>query len=751
MGGKMKYGVSVLAMTVCGALAAPAIAADGEVLEEIIVTATKRAENIQDVPMAITAMTGDKLDVTFSGGADIRALSARMPSVYAESSFGRTFPRFYIRGLGNPDFDLNASQPVSMVYDGVVLENPVMKGFPVFDLERIEVLRGPQGTLFGRNTPAGLLKFESKKPSQETNGYVSAGYGRFNTVDLEGAFGGAINDTVSIRGSFLFQQRDDWVDNLHTGEDDVLGGFEEFAGRFQVLMDPSENLSMLFNYHTRSLEGTARVFRANIIKPGEGGFVDNFSRSSIWQDGHNTQDLKANGLSATITYDIDDDTTLTSITALEKVKLFTRGDIDGGYGASFWFEMGPGFIPFTAESADGIPDLDQFTQELRLATTTSGGVDVQAGVFYFNEEQTIESFSYSTLFGGGQDGYAVQNQSAKALALFGALSYDVSDKLTLSAGARVSNDKKDFSAERTMSPLAFLGIGAMPEQSVNTSDTVVTWDASATYAYDESTNFYARVAKGFRAPSIQGRVLFAAGDGTDPTQTGISIADTETIYSIEAGMKADIMDGRARLNVATYYYQINDQQITAVGGFSNVNTLLNSNKTKGSGFEVDFEANLTENVFMTTGLSYNNSTMYDKDLAVAPCGGGCTVTDPLNNDGLALINGNSLPNSPKWVFNTTLRWSKPISDEGEIFIYTDWAYRSKVNFFLYSSVEFQDNSLLEGGLRFGYARNDGTLEAAFYGRNITGDLSLTGGIDFNNLTGFVNEPTTYGFEITKRF
>ena len=124
-----------------------------EFVEEVIVTAQKRTEDVQEVPVAITAVLGQDLGVIMAGGPDIRFLSARVPSLTLESSFGRAFPRFYMRGLGNTDFDLNASQPVSMLVDEVVLENPVVKGMPLFDLDRVEILRGPQGTLFGRNTP----------------------------------------------------------------------------------------------------------------------------------------------------------------------------------------------------------------------------------------------------------------------------------------------------------------------------------------------------------------------------------------------------------------------------------------------------------------------------------------------------------------------------------------------------------------------------------------------------------------------
>ena len=133
-------------------------------LDEVFVTAQRRDEKLQDVPISVTAIQGNRLDALFEGGEDIRALATRVPSLYAESSNGRLGPRFYIRGLGNTDFDLAASQPVSIIMDEVVQENVILKSFPLFDIERVEVLRGPQGTLFGRNTPAGIVKFDTRKP-----------------------------------------------------------------------------------------------------------------------------------------------------------------------------------------------------------------------------------------------------------------------------------------------------------------------------------------------------------------------------------------------------------------------------------------------------------------------------------------------------------------------------------------------------------------------------------------------------------
>ena len=230
-----------IAFTVATPAFAQDEAADDNGLQEIVVTAQRREENLQDIPISVDVVSGDKLDAINSGGGDIRALAGRVPSLNIESSFGRTFPRFYIRGLGNTDFDLNASQPVSLVYDDVVLENPILKGFPIFDVERVEVLRGPQGTLFGRNTPAGIVKFDSVRPDKADANYLKASIGRFSSASVEGAVGGNITETISARASVSVQSRADWVDNIDTPTDKKdLESYSDVAARLQVQFAPSE-------------------------------------------------------------------------------------------------------------------------------------------------------------------------------------------------------------------------------------------------------------------------------------------------------------------------------------------------------------------------------------------------------------------------------------------------------------------------------------------------------------------------------
>jgi len=725
------------------AFTSPAFAAEPSTeVGEVLVTAQKKSENINDVPLAVTAVSGEKLSAILSSGGDIRVLSSRIPSLTMESSFGRTFPRPYIRGLGNTDFDLNASQPVSFVYDEVVLETPVLKGFPLFDIDQVEVLKGPQGTLFGRNTPAGVLKFDSAKPTQEFEGYAQASYATYSTINAEGAISGPILPGVLAgRLSGLYQHRDDWVDNTVIPGKHDSEGYDQFALRGQLLFTPTEDFSALLNLHYQHLDGTPRVFRANIIQKGTNNFVPGFERDKISQDAQSraVQKVESAGANLKLTYDFGEGMpTLTSITAYERVDTYSRADIDGGFGAVFAPPSGPGLIPFPSESADGIPFHRQFTQEVRLAGQ-NGALGYTVGAFYFNESIKIDSYDYATLAGGALDGYAYQNQKSESWALFANADYQVNDQLKVGGGLRYSDDKKDFLAQRTLSPFGAPATGIL---RANPDTSEVSFNVNATYAVSDDLNAYARVSRGYRAPSIQGRLVF--GDT-------LSVAKKETVMSYEAGIKGKLPEARARFDAAVFYYRANDLQITAVGGGANFNRLLNADKATGYGFEFNAEAEPVDRLILTAGFSYNHTELQDPGLATAPCGSGCTVLDPAGTlPGTVSIDGNSLPNAPKWIANFTAGYSWPVG-EGEIFVFTDWAYRSKVNFFLYESAEYNDDKLLEGGLRLGYRAPGEKWEVAAFGRNITNDKSLEGGIDFNNLTGFVNDPRIIGVEVKTKF
>jgi iron complex outermembrane receptor protein len=727
-------GGSALAQTAAPAPAASAPEAGK--LQSVTVTAERTVEDAKNVPISVSTLGGEALDVINSSGDDIRALSGRVPSLNIESSFGRAFPRFYIRGYGNTDFHLNASQPVSLVYDDIVQENPILKGFPIFDVQDVEVLAGPQGTLFGRNTPAGVVKVDTVKPSRIANGYFNASWGRFNTVNLEGAYGAALNSDWAYRVSAQAQHRDNWVTNTApTKQNDKLEGYDDNAARVQLLYKPSETFSALFNAHGRDLNGTARLFRANIIKPGTNDLVDGFDPYQTSIDGKNSQNLSTYGASAHLRW-VMGDYTLSSITGYEHVDAASRGDVDGGYGAAYYSNQGPGVIPFSDETSDAMRGHKQVTQEFRVEFANDGPLTAQGGVYLFHENYKIHSYTYDTLFGSAPT-EADASQTNTAWAVFGSAGYQLTPAFKVSGGLRYTQDRKTLETI----PVTDTAVDSSEGLGKGTSDGRTTWDLTGLYKLSPDASVYARVATGFRASSI-----FPASDFGP-----LSYAKPETNTSYELGVKADLFDKRARISADVFHYDVKNQQLSEVGGQENATVLTNAKKVLGQGFEINLDAYLLPELLVTFNGSYNFTKIKDPTLTVAACAT-CTVTNPIDaTTGAVQVNGNPLPQAPKYIANVTARYGLPLANGGEWFVYTDWSYRSSVNFFLYESKEFTGKAMTIGGLRSGYDWDNGKYEVAGFVRNLTNQIRVTGAIDFDNLTGFINDPRTWGVQFKSTF
>ena len=674
--------------------------------------------------MSVSMLGGERFTSLFEGGEDIRALATRLPNLYAESSNGRLAPRFYMRGLGNTDFDLAASQSVSVLFDEVVQENVILKSFPLFDMDRVEVLRGPQGTLFGRNTPAGIVKFDTKKPTDDFEAYGLLSVGSLGTLNVEGAISGALNKNETIMGRFsvLSQNRNDWIDNDFTGVSDAMGGFNELAWRGQLLVEPSDSLSVLLNVHGRDYTGTASIFRANVLNTGSNEWNSNYDRDVVYFDEGNNNPQEAEGYGGLLRVDLDFDNgvTLTSITGLETVHNSSEGDIDGGNLG------GPGFIPFPSHTKDGLEDLEQFTQEFRLSGEGDDGFFWQAGYFYFDSDFTVFTNPFFVA-------ESKLNHTNEAWAFFGQLSVPLNNSLTLVGGIRYTDDEKEM---HLINP-------PIPQPDVQVSGEQTSFDVSLLWDVNENVNLYGRVANGFRAPSIQGRDVAFFGFP--------STADAETIISYEAGFKLRLADNLLLINGAVYHYSIDDMQFTAIGGLSNAVQLVNADKGVGTGMDLDASLLVSENLVLTAGFSLADTEIKDSSLTVPPCGSGaCTPQDPLDTNGNAIVDGNPFPGAPDYTINFTLRYSVP-TDSGEVFFLTDWARQGRTNFFLYESAEYYSDGNFEGGIRAGYVHGDNDWEVAVFGRNITDEENLKGGIDFNNNTAFDNEPRIWGVTFRKNW
>ncbi len=708
-------------------------------LEEIIVTAQKREQTLADVPVAVSVISGDSVNDYLSGAQDIRALAARVPGLNIETSNGRTQPRFYLRGMGNIDFDVNANQPVAMIFDEISLENNTVRSLPLFDIERIEVLKGPQGSLFGRNTNAGVIKIDSVKPSADRNAYVSLSYGSRQTFIAEAAGNFSLSDTFMMRASLKYQDRGKWIDNTFNGPGDDFGGFEEFAWRLQFLWEPSDSFSGRLKLHGFNQDGSdPNVFYANALVVGSSGVRPGFDQKIASNDDGDVATLELDhiGGALNLQWTFANDMTFTSITGYDTVENFQSADVDGGEVSFDFADLGKlgKQLFFGIATGDGLLDHEQITQEFRVAGQAQN-LFYQVGFYYFDEDYDLINQDFVLPFLS-----ALVSQQTESWALFGQAEYALTDVWSLTVGGRWTDDKKD------------LQVGPAPGSivtpaSISVSDDFFNWDVALTYDASDSWSWYGRVATGSRGPVVLGRFGF------------VSSAKTEDTLSAEIGFKSRLLDGRARWNTSVYTFKNDDQQLTATGGEANTNQLLNADQVNGFGVETEFDLMVTENLFISANLSYTDTEIDDPGLRDDLCGSAptCTGLDPIAGirQGFfgpvteVFIDGNPLPRTPEWIFNFILQYTHPLQN-GDLYFNTDWNYRGKSNLFLHRSIEFVQDSRWLGGLRVGYRTKRG-LDFALVGRNITDEIVVEGGINFLNLTAFVNEPAYWGAEFRARF
>lgn len=731
----------------------------GVVLDEIIITAQKREQTLEDVPASVSAISGEVVRDYLGSAENIRALASRVPSLNIESSNGRVAPRFYVRGLGNIDFDVNANQPVGMVFDEISLENNVLRSLPLFDIQRVEVLKGPQGSLFGRNTNAGMVKIDSVRPSDDPNGYASVAFGERNTLAAEAAVGGQIGNSVSARLSVKHQRRSDWIDNAPAGTPgDDFGAFDETAWRLQFLFEPSDTFTGLLKFHGFNQGGShPQIFYANSLEVGSEGLRPGFDLEVASHDGAPECDapnelqvvvgrkpipacggmeLDHLGFAANLTWDLDD-FTITSITGLDSVENFQSADVDGGLLSTDPADIGAlgRQVFFSVATGDGLDEHYQLTQEFRFSKDTDNSFS-QAGVYIFQEEYDVLNVEFT---GFPLPFFNTVNQKTKSFAMFGQTEYQPSDRFAITAGLRFTFDEKDLKV--------FPGRNSPnPADSISVQDDYISWDLAFSFDLNDDWTMYGRFANASRGPVTLGRFGF------------VSAADTETSDSIEFGFKSNLLDGRMRWNAAIYSFVNEDQQLTATGGVGNTNQLLNAERVNGRGFETDLEVLITDNFRLIANASYNDTEIDDPDLRDDACGStpSCTF-DPSRIVGTrptpfgiateVSIDGNPLPRTPDWVYNLILQYSIPVS-AGEFYAYTDWNYRAESNIFLHESVEFVAEERWLGGLRLGFRSEDG-FDVALVGRNITDEVVVDGALNFLNLTTFVNEPSYWGVELRK--
>lgn len=445
------FASSVAPVALAGAMSVAATPVLAQVfMDEIVVTATKREQSTQDIGISVTALNKDQLKAL--GYTNAQQVTALAPGVATIQPNGESNYSITMRGAANSDFTTNVESPVALYVDEVYISQSSGSGFQLFDTERVEVLRGPQGTLFGRNATGGLIHFISVKPEDEFGGYLNLSYGRFNRLTAEGAVNTPLGDKAAMRLSFATQQGDGYVENRLTGRD--LNNANDFAGRAQISFTPNDNLSVLLtarygrqDIRTGFFEYVSAPLPTGMPQPGDpnpdlGGYTDN--DGDVWAgdydfEGHN--DLKTWSTSLNVEYDFGD-VVLTSITDFRSVERDYIEDSDASPVDHFNFYL--------------TTDAEQFSQEFRLSGEgekfkwVAGAylIDIQIadsnGIYaqgFIDDYLGLVDPASVGAFNGIDNPYS---QSTTSISGFGQVDYDITDQLTFTLGGRYINEKKDF-------------------------------------------------------------------------------------------------------------------------------------------------------------------------------------------------------------------------------------------------------------------------------------------------------------------
>jgi len=639
-----------------------------QVLEEIVVTATKREQSLQDVGIAITAFTGDQMEAL--GFSNAQQVTNMAPGVQTVQPNGEANYALAMRGVGSSDFTTNVESPVALYVDEVYISQMSGSGFMLFDMARVELLRGPQGTLFGRNATGGLAHFITNRPTQEGNGYAKLTVGEYSQVRFEGAVGGGIGENSAVRVSASYHQNDGYITN-RIGE--KLNNADDLAVRLQWLYEPSDNFDFLLNARMSEQDIDTGFFKyVSSQLPGEltpddpnpvlGGYTDNTGDNFSGEyDDPGYNDLSTAGLTATFNWGIGD-ATLTSITDFSNVERQYIEDSDASPISFFNFYL--------------TTDAEQISQELRLAGDR-GEMTWVAGLYYLDLDINDSNGAITDPFvgpaptpgaeAGLNNPYRSELQSISA---FGQVEFPISDSLRLVLGGRVINDEKDF--QYTIEAVEFLqpdirdfnadsnlnSLGVIATYTGSRSDTDFAGRVQLDWSLSDDTLVYFSWNRGVKGGGYNAPIFPLVGLPYDDDSMSF---DPEQLDALEVGFKMTMMDGRARFNGAAYYYDYKDYQAFNIIG---VDTLTFNADAESTGFELEYQVSPSERWDILLGAAYN-------DVEVSLPGGVKAST----------------VQAPKWNFNGLVRYEWPMSS-GRLALQADAVYRSE-HFFALSGLPNQ--------------------------------------------------------------
>ncbi|QIB64139.1 TonB-dependent receptor [Kineobactrum salinum] len=632
VGNKMKS-VDLRVITVGVALAL-AQQVHGQALEEVTVTAQKREQSLQDVGISVSALSSDR--ITEYGLSSAIDLINKVPSLDNYSPYGPgSSANITIRGIGLNDFGEGHEAPVTAYVDEFYLVPVPAVDFSLYDLDRVEVLRGPQGTLFGRNSTGGLVHFVTKRPTRETSGFLSLGVAEYGEFKGEGAISGALSETVSGRLSFLSHHSDGYIDNRNPDIDDG-GQAGTNAVRAQLLFEPSEDLSIWVKASHADISKIHTHYEQQpmVVDPATGLYSSNPGGTD--GAGYNQNNFNAGDRNATFT-SVPNEMEQSGSHLLVKIDKYFDG---------FSLTSTTGYMDMErelSEDCDASPndicssnfpyETDWLTQEFRFSGE-GGSLTWTAGLYYlYQDAKNSPSATFNVPVSGpaavdpdtrlyNGDFLPISlaanwEQETTSYSVFGQIEYDLSSSLTLIAGARYGRDEKEFTdrdnatlrscpgfALPTNCFLAPQGTGSANPYSGDYAENLLSWKLGLDYRLQDDVLLYLSVSQGSKAGGFNNG-FYSSAAAAD--QSLIPYED-ETNLAYEVGVKSSWLDNRVRTNVAAFYYDYTDFQTFQWQG---VGGLIANNDASASGAEVEFEAYLTQSLDAQLGLSYLDTTIED--------------------------------------------------------------------------------------------------------------------------------------------
>ncbi|MDA5194531.1 TonB-dependent receptor [Govanella unica] len=698
---------SAALMATFGAAAAAETKSD-LALEEIIVTATKAgATRLQDTPLAVTALTGDL--IAKAGLNNVKDLMSLTPNlVIAQNG---SFSQVYIRGIGSNNVFAGSDPSSTLHVDGVYMARPISYLNNFLDVERVEVLRGPQGTLYGRNSVGGTINVISRLPDDEFRAKLQFTGGNYDLMRAEGYISGPlIEGKLAGSVSLLRSKRNGYLKNIvDTGND--VDNENVWAGRVQLRFTPNERLEFRLradNLQTDDAGGAyVKLLQLSPTEPIVNTIYGDYGKVALNLKGRSQR--RTRGLSGELLYDVTDNMKLSSLTAYRESRLISSSDSDA--------------TAANVRRTDQLEDQWQFSQEFNL-TGAIDDLSYVLGLYYFREHilanSSVNAFATNTATTPNP------TVNTNAWAGYGQGTYHVTDQIAVTAGMRYTRETKDFDQNYSQrSLITGLPLAGYP-RLYSLSNTYDAWTPKLGLEFRpvDDVLVYASISRGFKS----GGFNFSSAN---PLQG----FDPEKLWSYELGFKTDLLERRLRLNGAAFHYKYTDLQVQSFLT-PGVVDITNASDAKIDGVELELVTAPVEGLQIGGHLAYLDAVYKNYPNALK------AGNIPFD------ASGNILNFAPKWSYSIYAQYDQDLNGKGSLFARAEYGWKDRQFFTAENRALESQGSVGLVNASLGYTSPNERWQVLAFGRNLTNKAYLTGTANLGLISGRVGEPRTYGLRLT---